>query len=154
VPGLITPEELRRGRIEHVVSLAIPNPLHRSWWSWPAQRSDGDSLDPLDVPEGARFRLPPDLDIAKLRLPRAAAVIARAVQKYGMVVSDRSEVVHFYALDPLNLGADPYPALFGGQRPDQLLKRFPWSRLQALRSEMNQPLPGAPVRIARKRRKR
>ena len=33
----------------------------------------------------ARFRLPPDLDIAKLRLPRAAAVIARAVQKYGMV---------------------------------------------------------------------
>jgi len=153
VPGLITPEELRRGRIEHVVSLAIPHPLHSAWWSWPAQRSDGDSNDPADVPEGARFRLPAGLDLAQLRLPRAAAIIARAVQKYGLVVTDRSTVVHFYAQDPLNLGANPYPVLFGGARPDQLLARFPWRSLQALRSEPNKPWP-AIVRVARKKKKR
>ncbi|MEA2426079.1 MAG: hypothetical protein QOH13_2489 [Thermoleophilaceae bacterium] len=153
VPGLITPEELRRGRIEHVVSLAIPHPLHKWWWSRPAQRSDGDSIDPADVPEGARFRLPPGLDIAKLRLPRAAAIIARAVQKYGLVVSDKSTVVHFYAQDPVNLGADPYPVLFGGLRPDEVLKAFPWGSLQALRSEPNTPWP-ALAKVARAPRRR
>src|SRR4051794_8834746 len=112
VPGLITPEELRRGRIEHVVSLAVPHPPHAGWWGRPAQRSDGDSIDPADVPEGARFRLPAGLDLTTLRLPRAAAIIARAVQRYGMVVTDRSTVVHFYAQDPVNLGANPYPVLF------------------------------------------
>ena len=104
------------------------------------------------MPEGARFRLPADLDLASLRLPRTAAIIARAVQKYGMVVTDRSTVVHFYAQDPLSLGANPYPVLFGGQRPDQVLKRFPWSSLQALRSQPNEPWP-AISRAARKKKK-
>ena len=140
-PGLITPDELKNGAINHVVSLAIPHPLHFFWWSWPATRSDGDSFDWYDVPEGARFRLPPYLDLTKLGLTPAGLTIARAVKRYGMVVSDMSTTVHFYAQDPVNLGSDPYPALFAGKSPDAVLANFPWSSLQALQSQPNQPYP-------------
>ena len=97
---------------------------------------------------GARFRLPATLDVSKLGLPPAGAIIARAVQQYGLVVRDSAAAVTLVAQDPVNLPANPYPALFGGLRPDQLLARFPWSKLQALRSLPNQawpqPAPAAP----------
>ena len=140
-PGLITPDELKNGAINHVVSLAIPHPLHFFWWSWPATRSDGDSFDWFDVPEGARFRLPANLDLTKLGLTRTGLTIARAVQKYGMVVTDKSTTVHFYAQDPVNLGSDPYPALFGNVDPSTALKGFPWAAVQALQSQPNSVLP-------------
>ncbi len=140
-PGLITPDELKNGAINHVVSLSIPHPLHFFWWSWPATRSDGDSFDWMDIPEGARFRLPANLDLTKLGLTRTGLTIARAVQKYGMVVSDSSSVVHFYAQDPVNLGSDPYPSLFEGKTASAALYNFPWAKVQALQSQPNSPFP-------------
>jgi hypothetical protein len=140
-PGLITPEELKTGVIKHALTVAIPHPLHCFWWTWPATRSDGDSFDWYDVPEGARFRLPANLDLTKLGLTRTGLIIARAVQKYGLVINDRSTTVHFDAQDPVNLGGDPYPALFGGLSPSSALYNFPWSSLRALASQPNQPWP-------------
>jgi hypothetical protein len=150
--GLMTPAELRAGRIEHVLAVAIAHPLMRFTRSWPAQRSDGDSTDACDIPEGARFRLPPDLDLDALKLPPVARAIARAVQKYGFVVRDRADAVTFYAQDPQTMASNPYPALFGGLRPDLLLANFPWDKLQALKAETNIPLPAA-ARVSRRARR-
>jgi hypothetical protein len=103
---------------------------------WPAQRTDGWINGGLVVPEGMRFRLDPTLDIASLHLPPLVRMLAEAAQRYGIVVRDKSGGVTFYAEDPAPLGANPYAGdngFFGGDYPNHLLARFPWSRLQALR---------------------
>ena len=99
--------ELQAGRIDHALAFAIPHTKLWKSWSWPAQRSDGDTDSADAIPEGARFRLPADLDIDALRLPPVTAAIAKAVQRYGMVLRDKSGAVSFYAEAPT--GADPYP---------------------------------------------
>jgi hypothetical protein len=137
--GLITPAELQNRRIDHALHITYPYPLHRLWGhSWPAQRSDGMSTDACDVPEGARFRLPANLNITALNLSPVADTIARAAQKYGMVVADHGGAVAFRAQDPKNLSSNPYPALFGGKSPNEVLKGFPWAKMQALKSQPSQ----------------
>lgn len=141
VGGLMLPSELQAGLIPHVVALAIPHPLLRYWWSAPALRSDGDSQDPCDIPEGTIFRLPSSLNVYSLGLSPVATTIALAVQQYGMVVRDTAGSVAFYAQDPTNMSTNPYPSLFNGESPSQVLAGFPWSQLQALQSQPNQALP-------------
>ena len=54
---------------------------------FPAQRADGDSTADTAIPEGTRFRLPASLNIDALNLPRQTAMMAKAAQKYGIVVA-------------------------------------------------------------------
>jgi hypothetical protein len=150
--GLITPAELKAGRIDHALAVAIPHPLLRFTWAWPAQRSDGDSVDRCDIPEGARFRLPPDLNVDSLGLSPVARTIAHAVQTYGLVVRDRGDAVAFYAQDPQTMDSNPYPALFQNKWPDAVLAGFPWDKLQALKANTNIPLPQA-ARVSRRVRR-
>ncbi len=140
--GLMRISELQSGRIDHALALAIPHTKLWKSWSWPAQRSDGDTDSADAIPEGARFRLPADLDIDALQLPPVTAAIAKAVQRYGMVLRDKSGSVSFYAEDPTPTGANPYPALFKTY-PNLLFAKFPWDRLQALRTDMRGPVTGS-----------
>jgi hypothetical protein len=142
VGGLITPRELRSGRIDHVLSLGVPK-TRRGDFSRPARRTDGVSPCAHAVPEGARFRLDPALDIDSLGLPPAVAALAHAAQQYGIVVRDQSGSVAFYAQNASSLPSDPYPALFGGKAPWDLLAQFPWSRLQLVRMHLAR-MPGQP----------
>ncbi len=48
-------------------------------------------------------------------------MIAEAAQRYGIVVQDRSGVVAFYAEDPSPMRHNPYPSIYGGQYPNQIL---------------------------------
>jgi hypothetical protein len=131
--GLISAAELQQGRIDHVVAMGLPQ-VKRGVPVPPATRTDGRYIGPNAISEGQRFRLDPSLDIASLNLPPVTRAIAYAAQRYGIVVRDQSGAVPFYAQDPRTLGFNPYPSLFGGLRPDQLLQRFPWSRLWAVAS--------------------
>jgi hypothetical protein len=69
------------------------------------------------------------------------ATLAHAAQRYGIIVRDRSNAVAFAAQNANSLPWNPYPALFGGQSPSELLRQFPWSRLQLVRMELRQ-MPG------------
>jgi hypothetical protein len=139
--GLITIGELRRGRIDHALALAIPR-TRSSWWTSPAQRTDGWVGNETGVPAGARFRLDPNLDIAALKLPRALEIIARAAQEYGIVVRDSAGSVAFVAEDPAPYGLpNPYPELLG-ESPLTLLRKFPWNRLQLMPMSLR-TYPGA-----------
>ncbi len=132
--GLITLEDLARGSIDHALAIAIPN-VRAGVFASPAQRSDGSSPDPLALPEGAHLRLDPHLNLAALHLPRLTAMIARAAQRYGLIVRDYSPNLAFYAQDPTLTGADPYTGpggYFEGMSPRELLMNFPWSSLQLL----------------------
>ena len=132
--GLITFNDLRRGYIDHAVSLAIPHTEAR-YWVWPAQRTDGDiSADAgTAIPEGTQFRLDPHIDLRTLGLSGLALMIARAAQRYGVIVRDKAGAVTFYGQAPTG-GRHPWNEAFGDRYPNQALAGFPWGDLQALKA--------------------
>jgi hypothetical protein len=133
--GLITPDELRAGRIDHALALGLPR-IRAGIRAYPAQRSDGKFGGPESVPEGARFRIDPSLDLNALGLPRPVLIIARAAQRYGMIVRDGAGAVTLQARDPINLGRNPYPKLLDGLRPYQVLQDFPWDSLELVKMQL------------------
>jgi hypothetical protein len=138
VGGLMLIDEIRRGSIDHALQLGIPG-AREHVYALPAQRTDGDSSSPAAVPEGARLRIKPSVDLSKLHLPRFTLMVARAAQRYGMIVHDSSGVVTLYAQDPTPTGADPYygrHAFFQGLNPRQLLARFPWQDLEVMKMSL------------------
>jgi hypothetical protein len=138
VAGTMLIRELRAGEIKHAVALSLPAP-RAGRFAWPAQRTDGTG-PPDAIPEGARLRLDPSLNLDDLHLPRMTLMMARAAQRYGMIVRDQTHVaVGFYAQDPVKAKRDPYygpNGLFGGQSPTQLLARFPWGSLEVVRMRL------------------
>jgi hypothetical protein len=151
--GIITIEEQQRGVIEHVVGVAFPETLASPKWSWPANRTDGQMTNADAIPEGTIFRLPANLDLDAMDMDPYARMIAKAVQKHGMVVWDKSGTVGFRAENPANQypGGDPYKKVGGILNcpggtyqqacwPDSngRLRGFPWDQLQALKTRMNQ----------------
>lgn len=136
IAGTITIAELRGGEIDHALALNIPDACAGEF-SWPAQRTDGDLTAPDCLPEGAHLRLDPDLDLSALSLPPITRMLARAAQRYGMIVRDRTHhATGFFAEDPTPTGTNPYAGphgLFGGLAPWQFLPRFPWDDVQLLR---------------------
>ena len=128
--GLMTIRELKSLKIDHALALAVPT-VAADVITWPAQRSDGRTFGPRGIPEGTHFRIDPSLDVTKLGLSPIALAMARAAQRYGIIVRDGASNVTFYAEDPTTTGGNPYPALFGGY-PDDALRGFPWGRLQVV----------------------
>jgi myo-inositol-hexaphosphate 3-phosphohydrolase len=89
--GLVRPCEIARGRIDHALAFAYDDPTPQ--WVYPATKSDGHSLLPADMPEGARLQLNPDLseqDIIALGCTGPCLTIARAMQEYGMYLIDHA----------------------------------------------------------------
>ncbi|HKP88789.1 MAG TPA: hypothetical protein VJT75_02325 [Thermoleophilaceae bacterium] len=129
--GLLTIEELRTQRIDHALAIAIPNTAAGTV-TWPAQRGDGRTTGPTAIPEGTRFRVDPSLDLTKLGLSPLGLALARAAQRYGLIVRDTSSNIAFYAEDPAPTGSNPYSTLFGGRWPNELLNEIPWDHLQAV----------------------
>ncbi|HEV3229402.1 MAG TPA: hypothetical protein VGY97_08010 [Solirubrobacteraceae bacterium] len=137
--GLVRVSELNAGHIDHALALAVPEPRQGSY-SWPAQRTDGTAPQPQAIPEGARFRLDPNLNIDALGLPPLTRMLALAAQRYGIVVRDRGGCVAFYGEDPNPLGYNPWTAPggpFDHTMPSAALTKFPWNSLQALQTDMH-----------------
>jgi hypothetical protein len=136
--GVMTIDELRRGRIEHALAIAVPD-VRASVIAAPAQRTDGTSQDAGALPEGAHLRLDPRLDLGSLAMTPLARMMAEAAQRYGIVVRDFAGVVAFEGQDPTPTGGDPYRGpggFFGGQQPNQALASFPWTHLQVLKMDL------------------
>jgi hypothetical protein len=129
--GLITLADMRRGSIDHVLALGIPGTRARVFVP-PANRTDGKHAGPYAIPEGTRFQLDPSLDVGSLGLSRVGTMIARAAQRYGMVVRDGSALVTFYGEDPSPTGTNPWPAWLGGKSPRDALAGFPWDKLRVV----------------------
>ena len=150
--GLITIDEQLRGEVDHALHIALVDTLRWDYYSRPAQRSDGHvppEKNSYAIPEGAVFRLPAGLDLGKLPMEPYARMIAKAVQKHGMVVRDKAGAVTLYAENPAGRYAvDPYPWIFRSSTPGgkpipayAVLRSFPWDKLQMLKLDMNKPIP-------------
>ena len=133
VGGLITLNELATGHIDHALAVALPNTAAGAF-TWPAQRTDGHDTGVDAIPAGTRFRIDPGLDLTKLGLTPTGLAIARAVQRYGMVVRDTGGCFAFYGEDPGALTSSVWAWLFGGLYPNAVLRNFPWSSLEAVSS--------------------
>ena len=100
--GLITPEEIRAGRIDHALAISVPGAAQRRYVQ-PASRTDGTG-DLASVPEGARLRLRRGSEKLLTRTfvrngtERATArTIITALERYGAIVVDRSAAPTMYA---------------------------------------------------------
>jgi hypothetical protein len=133
--GLMRIREAREGRIDHALAIAMPN-VRQSVYSWPAQRTDGNVTSQDAIPEGARFRLDPKLDLARLNLPPLVRTMAAAAQRYGIVVRDYAGVVTFYGEDPAPFPPPAWGPLYGGKYPSQLLASFPWQHLKLVKMDL------------------
>jgi hypothetical protein len=141
--GLVRISELRSGHIDHALALALAQTSSQVY-SWPAERTDGNDASPQAIPEGTRFRLDPSLNIAKLHLPRFTRMLAYAAQRYGLIVHDRATLVVMSGEDPTQYATNPYlgrKGFFGGMTVTALMKTFPWSHLQALRTSLHRVTP-------------
>jgi hypothetical protein len=139
--GMITKADLERGRIDHALAIGLPNLsaatsiIATGQWAFPAQRADGKSTLPDAIPEGARFRLDPSLDLDSLQLSPFVRMLADAAQRYGMIVQDGAPATVFYGEDPnpyIRAGEPNfYDTLVGPRRPG-FLNEFPWEHLTLL----------------------
>jgi hypothetical protein len=147
--GLITIDELRAGRIDHALAMAIPYG-RRGVVTWPAQRGDGYVASDTAIPEGTRFRLDPSFDVTTVKGPPLMRMMAEAAQRYGMLVRDQSAGVTFYGEDPRQFGMNPFAGptgFFQGQFANNMLRRyFPWAHLQVVAAT---PLASAARRRAK-----
>ena len=132
-------DELRAGVIPHALALNVPW-ARKGAYSWPATRTDGRSTAPGSIPEGARFRIDPKLDLSRISMPPMTRMMAVAVQRYGMIVRDQTgQGLSFFGEDSRQYGANPYTGtggFFGGRYPTELMRSFPWQHLQLLKMEL------------------
>jgi hypothetical protein len=132
---LIRITELQQGVIAHAIGLQVVT-MQSGVYSWPANRTDGASSNTDSLMMGQRLRLDPTFDIGKLP-PGAERTIAKAMQDYGMIVSDVSGAVGIQAEDdrPYMAAHDtmtsPYDAFFGGSA-GYTLPDIPVGRFQVL----------------------
>jgi serine/threonine-protein kinase len=90
-PLLFTADELARGRIDHAIRFILPNPRIRAGvFVHPATHAGGPRGPESAPPYGVHLRLKASFDVSRLK--PAAQVVARAMQKYGMFLSDGGNI--------------------------------------------------------------
>lgn len=92
-PLLFNADEVAAGHIDHAIRFILPNARIRDGvYVHPATHStSAATAGPNGVPYGARLRLRPDFPLASLP-NEGARTVARALQKYGMFLSDGGNV--------------------------------------------------------------
>lgn len=138
---MVTMADVRSGSIDHAVSLVVPT-VRAGEFSYPAQRTDGQSPDSNAPMEGQRFRLDPSINVDSLGLTPFGKMVARAAQEHGFIVVDKSAAVGVVTESGLAqhkaTGVNPWYELLGVPEHDLygtkygLMDGFPWHKLQAL----------------------
>lgn len=110
IGGLVRPEEIEEGEIRHALMFAGATnrksayPGGKREVCVPASRTDAIGIGFMYIPMGARLQLNPSLDLDELGLSEPTKIVARALQKYGMlnVMSTASHLPIFFQ----NVGPD------------------------------------------------
>lgn len=142
VAGMITIDEVRRGEINHTMSLQLQETAPWNTFSWPANRSDGTPGSTSQILMGQRLRLDPSVNVEALPLSKIGKMVARAAQKYGFLVDNRSGVVAVVpesgTPEQLRTGVNPWDSLMGVPAWE-VMKGFPWDKMQFLPKDYGKP---------------
>ncbi len=128
--GLVRPEEIAQGHIDHALMITTPD-TRSGYAACPAVGSDGKSTNPGALPIGAHVRLDPGVDIAALPLPTWEKVIAAALQRYGAYVGDTGDSLAIEAESNLGRGYDAWSKA-GVPADSPSLSNLPWSSMRVL----------------------
>jgi hypothetical protein len=133
--GVIRPEEIAQGHIDHALVLSTPYvradfiacPATNYWASEaPNYHQDLDA-----IPLGAHVQLDPAIDVDGKDWPAWEKVIAKALQTYGAYVADVSGSLELRGEANLDRGYDAW-SLAGMPSPKADLSNLPWNRFQVL----------------------
>ena len=83
LPGLVRPDEVAAGVIDHAIRVTVP--ASDDTYIWPARHEAG-TANPALPPMGLRLRLKASVDISQF--PATDQVILQALKTYGMIVAD------------------------------------------------------------------
>lgn len=143
--GLITCDEWKARNIPHAIAMQVPWG-HATWFSSPAQRTDGRDTNADGIPYGARFMLPADFDMDAYQAQRQKTepgyqlwsqdrAICKAWMNYGLFAVDQTGAGVGLVAENVrgwracnNTTEDPYA---GWDRKAMML-RLPWERLQMM----------------------
>ena len=113
--GLIRPEELKAGVIDHALAFST---MYTASGGVVAPATDGTGIavappGAAPLPEGTRVQLDPKLSLDSLGLTPWQKTVARALQVYGMYLVDTGSL-GLYAVNPLSFGGtNPYAQFWG-----------------------------------------
>jgi hypothetical protein len=128
--GIVRPEEIAQGHIDH--ALVVTTPYTRAGYiACPAKGGDGKYNDPAALPEGARIQLDPSLNVDSLPLSNLNKILARAMQVYGAYVVDTGGSLSIRAESNLGRGYDAWAK--AGVPTSPGLSSLPWSRMRVLK---------------------
>lgn len=128
--GIIRPEEIAQGHIDH--ALIITTPMTRQGYTaCPANNSDGKHTSPNALPIGAHVQLDPNVNVASLAIPAWEKVIATALQRYGAYVGDTGGSLAVEAESNLGRAYDAWSKA-GISSSSPSLNNLPWSSMRVL----------------------
>ena len=127
--GVIRPEEIAQGHINHALSLTAPL-IRAGVIAAPATATDGFSSDPASLPEGAHLQLDPSFNVAAQDWPAWEKVVATALQTYGAYVSDRGGSVALYGQTDTNAGNTSWAA--ANTTKGGSLSNLPWEQMHVI----------------------
>jgi len=93
LPGLVTYDEVRSGRVDHAIRFTADATSTR--FIWPARHEAGSSNDAAVPPMGARFRLRAGFRLPASQCFRACQVMIRAMKTYGLILADNGSNWYF-----------------------------------------------------------
>jgi hypothetical protein len=138
IAGLVRTFEMRAGVINHALAFAS-DAVTPGLYQFPATKTDGSNMAALPlgstIPEGARIRLDPSIDLAAIPgITPAELIVGRALQTYGAFCMDQGGARMAFGFEnPIGDPAgDPYPGL-GLSWDYYAMKHLPWNKLQVLR---------------------
>jgi hypothetical protein len=131
--GLVRSYEIRAGRIDHALAFASALSC-RDVFRHPATKTDGVSLAPDCLPQGARIQLDPAVDVDAIPgITPGEKAVAEALQTYGAYLRDATSAIMAFAFEQPTSDADPYPVAAGFPWDFYDMPHIPWDRLRVLR---------------------
>lgn len=129
--GIIRPEEMLQGRIDHALVFEMPG-VGAGRPVCPATHNAGSATDPNALREGQKLQLDPAVDVDALPIPAWQKTIARAMQRYGMYLRDGSGSLAVLAENPASRGYDAWTLAGLGSASSPSIAGLPWNRFRVL----------------------
>jgi hypothetical protein len=130
--GVIRPEEVAQGHIDHALQISgVSGRVRANFAACPATHWDGNSTHPDSIPEGARIQLDPAYDVDAQPWPAWKKVIARTLQEYGAYVDDKGGNLGFLGENSTNRGYDHWT--LAGVGSSNSLSVIPMNRMRVLK---------------------
>ena len=129
--GLIRPEEIAQGRIDHALVFGMPG-IGQGPPVCPASHNAPTSTDPNALREGQLLQLDPTLNVDAMNIPAWQKTIMRAMQTYGMYLRDNSGAFAVYGENVVSRGYDAWANVGLGGRDYLMLSSMPWDRFRVV----------------------